>query len=128
MLPYIGDVRKLRLSLDDVTVMLRHEFPLEDQYSAELREAFKTMSKGCVILSYKASAGEPEEFDVTFSGRLGKATLRCYIAKQERPHYLRLCGLDDSYECDSVLERDKVSMPSSFLVHNRNVHVNVQRH
>lgn len=108
MLPYIGDARRLRLSIEDTTVMLQHEFPLEDQYSAQLREAFKTMEKGCVILSYTSCAGEAEQFEVSFSGRLGKATLRCYIAKQERPHYLRLCGLDDSYECDSVLERDKV--------------------
>lgn len=109
MLPYIGEARRLRLSIEDTAVMLQHEFPLEEQYSSKLREAFKDMEKGCVILSYISCRGEEEEFDVSFSGRLGKATLRCYIAKQERPHYLRLCGLDDSSECDSVLERDKVS-------------------
>ncbi|XP_022701059.1 tRNA (cytosine(34)-C(5))-methyltransferase-like [Varroa jacobsoni] len=107
MLPYIGEARRLRLSIEDTAVMLQHEFPLEEQYSSKLREAFKDMEKGCVILSYISCRGEEEEFDVSFSGRLGKATLRCYIAKQERPHYLRLCGLDDSSECDSVLERDK---------------------
>ncbi|OQR72984.1 tRNA (cytosine(34)-C(5))-methyltransferase-like [Tropilaelaps mercedesae] len=107
MLPYIGETRKLQLSIEDTMVMLKNEFPLEEHYSPRLREALKNMDKGCVVLTYTSCRGEEEEFDVSFSGRLGKATLRCYIAKQERPHYLRLCGLDDSYECDSVLERDK---------------------
>lgn len=108
MMPYVGEARKLRLSLEDTKVMLNHEFPLESQYSSELKEKLENLVKGCVILTYTSCQGEPEEFDVSFSGRLGKATLRCYIAKQERPHYLRLCGLDDSEECESVLERDKV--------------------
>ncbi|XP_028968425.1 tRNA (cytosine(34)-C(5))-methyltransferase [Galendromus occidentalis] len=107
MMPYVGEARKLRLSFEDTKVMLKHEFPLETQYSEGLKLKLENLAKGCVILTYTSCQGEAEEFDVSFSGRLGKATLRCYIAKQERPHYLRLCGLDDSEECESVLERDK---------------------
>ncbi|XP_064466937.1 RNA cytosine C(5)-methyltransferase NSUN2-like isoform X2 [Ornithodoros turicata] len=93
--PYVGD-RKLHISKEDFYVLLTEEYPLETQFSPELQEKIKDLTKGCVILICTACPGTAEQFDIILSGRRGKATLRGYVAKQERVHYLRLCGYDVS--------------------------------
>ncbi|KAG0416303.1 hypothetical protein HPB47_006519, partial [Ixodes persulcatus] len=92
VLPFLGS-RKLRMSKEDLYVMLTEEYPLETQFSTELQAQLKDLGR----------AQTPEEFELVLAGRRGKATLRCYVAKQERVHYLRVCGYDVSeYE-----KRDK---------------------
>ncbi|CAN7991843.1 unnamed protein product, partial [Ixodes hexagonus] len=102
VLPFLG-ARKLRMSKEDLYVMLTEEYPLETQFSPELQAQLKDLEMGCVLLVCTSFPGTPEEFELVLAGRRGKATLRCYVAKQERVHYLRVCGYDVSeYE-----KRDK---------------------
>ncbi|CAN8000835.1 unnamed protein product [Ixodes pacificus] len=102
VLPFLGS-RKLRMSKEDLYVMLTEEYPLETQFSPELQAQLKDLEMGCVLLVCTSFPGTPEEFELVLAGRRGKATLRCYVAKQERVHYLRVCGYDVSeYE-----KRDK---------------------
>lgn len=95
VLPFLGD-RKISINREDFYVLLTEEYPLETQFSVELQGKLKDLEKGCIILLCTSCPGTPEEFDIVLSGRRGKATLRCYVAKQERVHYLRLCGFDVS--------------------------------
>lgn len=102
VLPFLG-ARKLCMSKEDLYVMLTEEYPLETQFSPELQAQLKDLEMGCVLLVCTSFPGTPEEFNLVLAGRRGKATLRCYVAKQERVHYLRVCGYDVSeYE-----KRDK---------------------
>lgn len=106
VLPYLKK-RKLAMCRQDLYVLLTEEYPLETQFSPELQEQLKDLEKGCVLLVYTSFPGTPDEFQLVLAGRRGKATLRCYVAKQERVHYLRVCGYDVSeYE-----KRDRRKKP-----------------
>lgn len=106
VLPYLNK-RKLIMSRQDLYVLLTEEYPLETQFSPELQEQLKDLEKGCVLLVYTSFPGTADEFELVLAGRKGKATLRCYVTKQERVHYLRVCGYDVSeYE-----KRDRRKKP-----------------
>lgn len=110
VLPYLNK-RKLTMSREDLYVLLTEEYPLESQFSLELQEQLKDLEKGCVLLVYTSFPGTADEFQLVLAGRRGKATLRCYVAKQERVHYLRVCGYDVSeYE-----KRDRKKKPEDSL-------------
>ncbi|XP_054917824.1 RNA cytosine-C(5)-methyltransferase NSUN2 isoform X1 [Dermacentor andersoni] len=110
VLPYLNK-RKLTMSRQDLYVLLTEEYPLESQFSPELQEQLKDLEKGCVLLVYTSFPGTADEFQLVLAGRRGKATLRCYVAKQERVHYLRVCGYDVSeYE-----KRDRKKKPEDNL-------------
>lgn len=106
VLPFLGG-RKLSMSKEDLYVLLTEEYPLETQFTPELQAELKDLEKGCVLLVHTSFPGTPEEFQLVLAGRRGKATVRCYVAKQERVHYLRVCGYDVSeYE-----KRDRKKKP-----------------
>ena len=48
----------------------------------------------CILLFESESQGDNEKLIVPMCGWRGKGTLRPYIAKNERIHFLRICGVD----------------------------------
>merc|ERR1712147_121591 len=62
-------------------------------FTEEFRHACDAMETGSVAYVYK----EPETgMSIETVGRKGKDTLRAYVPKNERLHYLRLVGADTS--------------------------------
>ncbi|GIX74820.1 hypothetical protein CDAR_73862 [Caerostris darwini] len=93
--PYMGD-RKLDLNRDDLIVLLSHEYPVHTLFSQETQEKLPKIESGCLVLCYTGNIGAEDEFKVQLCGWKANQTLRCYIPKKGRAHYLRIIGVDVS--------------------------------
>lgn len=95
MLPYVSK-QLVQMTRDDVYKLLTEENPSWNTFSPELQDALKCVENGCILLVYYHCKGTPEEFEVALTARKGKTTVRCYVAKEEKVHYLRICDFDVS--------------------------------
>ncbi|GFT47148.1 hypothetical protein TNCV_3747921 [Trichonephila clavipes] len=93
--PYMSD-RKMDIKLEDLIVLLTNEYPAHTLFSEETQQKLKEVGSGCLILCYTGNKGADDEFDIELCGWKGNQTLRCYIPKVGRSHYLRICGVDVS--------------------------------
>ena len=91
--PFIDSKSMILLPFEDMKNILKVEnYPL-DKLSEEVRSKVETLSIGSCILLFKTSV-DGVEVTVPLCGWRGKGTLRPYIVKNERIHYLRICGID----------------------------------
>ncbi|XP_013780179.1 tRNA (cytosine(34)-C(5))-methyltransferase-like [Limulus polyphemus] len=98
IMPFVQS-RCLRVCLEDLKVLLTEEYPLCFQFSEETQKTVQDIDVGCVALIHTANKGTEEEFSIELCGWRGKTSLRCYVSRNERIHYLRICGIDiSSYE------------------------------
>ena len=112
--PYIKRENIIHISFDDVkTLLARDGIPLEE-LSQELRQSIEPRPLGSCILLYKTfveDAGEKHEITVPICAWRGKTSLSLYIAKTERIHFQRICGIDtrelESEERDEFLSRQE---------------------
>lgn len=95
MMPYVGR-QLVQMTRDDVYKLLTEENPQLNTFSPELQNALEQADNGCILLVYYHCKGTPEEFEVVLTARKGKSTVRCYVAKEEKVHYLRICDFDVS--------------------------------
>lgn len=69
-----------------------------EELSDGVRKRIEPLPLGSCILQYKTCVeeedGVKEEIFVPICGWKGKATLSSYIAKNERIHFQRICGID----------------------------------
>lgn len=94
ILPFVND-RQVHVQLQDLILLLTNEYPANDLFTQGVQDQLSKMESGCVILMYTGdSCGD--EFKIELCGWKGKNTLRCYVPKVERAHYLRMCGVDVS--------------------------------
>ncbi|XP_023219253.1 tRNA (cytosine(34)-C(5))-methyltransferase-like [Centruroides sculpturatus] len=95
ILPFM-EGRILHISLEDLILLLTEEVPLLQKFSDELQKQAALLDSGCAVMIYTANKGTKEEFKIELCGWKGKASVRCYVTKIERIHYLRICGVDVS--------------------------------
>ncbi|GFT67052.1 hypothetical protein NPIL_67921 [Nephila pilipes] len=93
--PYMSD-RKMDIKLEDLVVLLTNEYPAHTLFSEETQQKLKGVASGCLILCYTGNKRADDEFEIELCGWKGNQTLRCYIPKVGRAHYLRICGVDVS--------------------------------
>lgn len=90
--------RKLYPSKDDMEMMLLNadfDTPPEiAEMTLAFRESMSTMSTGSVALIYTDTDETGNETHVEVVGWKGKNSMRAYVPKNERVHYLRLIGGD----------------------------------
>ncbi|CAG0879719.1 unnamed protein product [Cyprideis torosa] len=107
-------VRTASLDLEDTISLLRKislEDPLwlSDIRSDEARQKLTSIANGSVLLTYRGDeedgGGSLSPLVLNMVGWKGQNTLRAYIGKSERIHYLRLIGADlQEYE-ESCLKK-----------------------
>lgn len=95
MMPYVSR-QLVQMTRDDVYKLLTEENPQLNTFSPELRNALEHVENGCILLVYYHLKGTPHQFEVVLTARKGKSTVRCYVAKEEKVHYLRICDFDVS--------------------------------
>ena len=75
-------------------------------FSDEFQNQIKQLETGSVAMIYEKKMKEEGKFKVEVVGWKGKSSLRAYVPRNERLHYLRLIGGDTSkFEVNKFVER-----------------------
>lgn len=92
--------RRLKLPKDDLQVVLFNDDelpPLLEMFSEETRKKIETMERGSLVLDVDLQVeNDGPMCNVELVGWKGAVSLRAYIQKDDKVHYLRLCGADVS--------------------------------
>ncbi|CAG2218307.1 NSUN2 [Mytilus edulis] len=87
--------RCVQLSREDMVTFMTYDNPFFDKMSTKAREDLKLFSIGCILMHYKPEAGETKpSCNITVCGWRGKSSLRTFLSKNLRAHYLRLFGVE----------------------------------
>lgn len=95
MYPFINS-RIITVSIEDVQVLLTQENPFFRKLSSEAYSQVKDMAKGSVVLKYEPDPTKPDTLQcpIVLCGWRGKASVRTFVPRNERLHYLRMMGLE----------------------------------
>ncbi|XP_045703822.1 RNA cytosine C(5)-methyltransferase NSUN2 [Phyllostomus hastatus] len=93
--PFINS-RIISVSLEDVKILLTQENPFFRKLSSETYSQAKDLAKGSVVLKYEPDPTKPDTLQcpIVLCGWRGKASIRTFVPKNERLHYLRMMGLE----------------------------------
>ncbi|XP_015282566.1 PREDICTED: tRNA (cytosine(34)-C(5))-methyltransferase [Gekko japonicus] len=93
--PFIN-ARIVTISLGDVKVLLTEENPFLHKLSSEVQSQVKEMAMGSIVLKYEPDPNQPEtlQCSIVLCGWLGKTSIRAFVPKNERLHYLRMMGVE----------------------------------
>ncbi|KAK1345272.1 hypothetical protein QTO34_013982 [Cnephaeus nilssonii] len=93
--PFINS-RIITVSLEDVKILLTQENPFLRKLSSEAYIQAKDLAKGSVVLKYEPDPTKPDTLQcpIVLCGWRGKASIRTFVPKNERLHYLRMMGLE----------------------------------
>ncbi|TKC46278.1 hypothetical protein EI555_005772 [Monodon monoceros] len=93
--PFINS-RIITVSMEDVKILLTQENPFFRKLSSEAYGQVKDMAKGSVVLKYEPDPMKPDTLQcpIVLCGWRGKASIRTFVPKNERLHYLRMMGLE----------------------------------
>ncbi|XP_054434321.1 RNA cytosine C(5)-methyltransferase NSUN2 [Pteronotus mesoamericanus] len=93
--PFINS-RIINVSLEDVKILLTQENPFLRKLSSETYSQAKDLAKGSVVLKYEPDPMKPDTLQcpIVLCGWRGKTSIRTFVPKNERLHYLRMMGLE----------------------------------
>jgi len=93
MLPFLNS-RIYDIERDDIVILLTNEYPAHTLFSKDFQDRLSGVESGCVVLCYTGNKGADDEFKIELCGWKGNQTIRCYVPKVGRAHYLRIVGYD----------------------------------
>jgi tRNA (cytosine34-C5)-methyltransferase len=93
--PFINS-RIITVSMEDVKILLTQENPFFRKLSSDTYSQAKDLVKGSVVLKYEPDSSNPDALQcpIVLCGWRGKASIRTFVPKNERLHYLRMMGLE----------------------------------
>ncbi|XP_019346642.1 RNA cytosine C(5)-methyltransferase NSUN2 isoform X2 [Alligator mississippiensis] len=93
--PFIN-ARIINICIDDVKVLLTQENPFLSKFSNETQKLVKDMAMGSIVLRYDPDPNKPDTLQcpVVLCGWHGKTSLRAFVPKNERLHYVRMMGVE----------------------------------
>ncbi|KAG8133131.1 hypothetical protein E2320_010946 [Naja naja] len=93
--PFIS-ARTIKASIEDIKTLLTEENPFLSRFSNESRSQLNGMAMGSIVLKYEPDQTKQDthQCSVLLCGWLGKTSLRAFVPKNERLHYLRMMGLE----------------------------------
>ncbi|KAL8194259.1 UNVERIFIED_CONTAM: tRNA (cytosine(34)-C(5))-methyltransferase [Gekko kuhli] len=93
--PFIN-ARIVTIRSGDVKVLLTEENPFLYKLSNEVQSQVKEMAMGSMVLKYEPDPNQPEtlQCSIVLCGWLGKTSIRAFVPKNERLHYLRMMGVE----------------------------------
>ncbi|XP_054237719.1 RNA cytosine C(5)-methyltransferase NSUN2 [Indicator indicator] len=93
--PFIH-ARIINVCIDDVKILLTQENPFLSKFSSETQKKVKDMAMGSIVLKYDPDPGKPGDLQcpIVLCGWQGKTSLRAFVPKNERLHYLRMMGVE----------------------------------
>ncbi|CAH1268835.1 NSUN2 [Branchiostoma lanceolatum] len=95
LLPFIHG-RRVEIKQEDAILLLTEENPHIHKLTAEAREQLKPLEEGSIVMVYEPDMSNPDAVHckMVFVGWRGKVTVRSFVPKNDRRHFLLLCGVD----------------------------------
>ncbi|XP_075867411.1 RNA cytosine C(5)-methyltransferase NSUN2 [Nelusetta ayraudi] len=93
--PYIRS-RIIRVSVEDIKVLLTQENPFLSKLESDAHAQAKKIGMGSIVLKYipnPSNAAEPQ-CPIQLCGWRGKTSIRAFVPRNERFHYLRMLGVE----------------------------------
>ncbi|XP_033831347.1 RNA cytosine C(5)-methyltransferase NSUN2 [Periophthalmus magnuspinnatus] len=93
--PYIRS-RMITVSVEDVKVLLTQENPYLSKLQDEAHAQAKKIGMGSIVLKYIPNPNNPTEpqCPIQLCGWRGKTSIRAFVPRNERLHYLRMLGVE----------------------------------
>ncbi|XP_008293392.1 RNA cytosine C(5)-methyltransferase NSUN2 [Stegastes partitus] len=93
--PYIRS-RIIRVSVEDIKVLLTQENPFLSKLEEDAHAQAKKMGMGSIVLKYIPNPNNPAEpqCPIQLCGWRGKTSIRAFVPRNERFHYLRMLGVE----------------------------------
>ncbi|XP_054912019.1 RNA cytosine C(5)-methyltransferase NSUN2 [Poeciliopsis prolifica] len=93
--PYIRS-RIIGVSVEDIKVLLTQENPFLSKLEDDAHAQAKQMGMGSIVLKYVPNPNDPSEpqCPIQLCGWRGKTSIRAFVPRNERFHYLRLLGVE----------------------------------
>ncbi|XP_047240725.1 RNA cytosine C(5)-methyltransferase NSUN2 [Girardinichthys multiradiatus] len=93
--PYIRS-RIVRVSMEDTRVLLTQENPFLSKLQDDAHAQAKQMGMGSIVLKYIPNLNNPLEpqCPIQLCGWRGKTSIRAFVPRNERFHYLRMLGVE----------------------------------
>lgn len=82
----------------NLLALLRQEDVKMEQFSDDVRPRLDALTNGCAILYTKVARPAPNEnstFMVAICAWKGRNSIRAYVARNDKLHLMRLCGIED---------------------------------
>ncbi|XP_064640882.1 RNA cytosine-C(5)-methyltransferase NSUN2-like [Lineus longissimus] len=101
--------RFVKISMANIVTLLSEDAPFFFKFATDFANEMETYSQGSLILKYtpEDTPGAPK-CNLTIVGWRGKTSLRSFVPRYERSHFLRLCGIEAN-EKDLRAEAEKGS-------------------
>ncbi|XP_074843983.1 RNA cytosine C(5)-methyltransferase NSUN2 isoform X2 [Carettochelys insculpta] len=95
LFPFIN-ARIINVCIEDVKVLLTQENPFLSKFSSETHKRVKDLAMGSIVLKYEPDTNKPDTLQcpIVLCGWHGKTSLRAFVPKNERLHYLRMMGVE----------------------------------
>ncbi|RWS25402.1 tRNA (cytosine(34)-C(5))-methyltransferase-like protein, partial [Leptotrombidium deliense] len=106
LFPYLNPESIVELDIAELELIMMNESVLNEKLRVETQEKLSTLPSGCCVLIHRriiSTENGEQEMLLPFCGWKGKTTLRPYIMRTERMHFLRLCG----FETESLEEKER---------------------
>ncbi|KAK7898633.1 hypothetical protein WMY93_019486 [Mugilogobius chulae] len=93
--PYIRS-RMITVSVEDVKVLLTQENPYLSKLQDDAHAQAKKIGMGSIVLKYIPNPNNPTEpqCPIQLCGWRGKTSIRAFVPRNERLHYLRMLGVE----------------------------------
>ncbi|MFT7811730.1 tRNA (cytosine(34)-C(5))-methyltransferase isoform X1 [Arapaima gigas] len=95
LFPYIG-ARIVNVSVEDIKVLLTQENPYLSKLENEAYAQAKKLEMGSIVLRYQPDKQNPDvpQCPIELCGWRGKTSIRAFVPRNERLHYLRMVGVE----------------------------------
>ncbi|XP_058475728.1 RNA cytosine C(5)-methyltransferase NSUN2 isoform X2 [Solea solea] len=93
--PYIRS-RIIKVSVEDIKVLLTQENPFLSKLEEDAHTQAKKLNMGSIVLKYIPNPSNPAEpqCSIQLCGWRGKTSIRAFVPRNERYHYLRMLGVE----------------------------------
>lgn len=93
--PFIKS-RVVTVCVDDIKVLLTQENPFLSKFSSGTQKQTKDLVMGSIILKFEPDPQKPDTLQcpIVLCGWRGKTSIRSFVPKNERLHYLRMMGVE----------------------------------
>ncbi|XP_072267978.1 RNA cytosine C(5)-methyltransferase NSUN2 [Pyxicephalus adspersus] len=93
--PFISS-RIVTVCVEDIKVLLTQENPFLSKFSSETQKQTKDLDMGSIVLKFEPDPQKPDTLQcpIVLVGWRGKTSIRSFVPKNERLHYLRMMGVE----------------------------------
>uniref|UniRef100_A0A8K9V8H6 tRNA (cytosine(34)-C(5))-methyltransferase n=1 Tax=Oncorhynchus mykiss TaxID=8022 RepID=A0A8K9V8H6_ONCMY len=95
LFPYIRS-RMITVSVEDIKILLTQENPYLSKLEEDAHQQAKKMGMGSIVLKYRPDKSNPDgpQCPIELCGWRGKTSIRAFVPRNERFHYLRMLGVE----------------------------------